>query len=309
MCIKCALPYLSPYVTSNAFLQYLALQVLPVLDNVAAAAGPEAQGIDLEVLQLVAELTPSVTPTSVAHPIDVAACQVEIFSKLLQYLTLPPEDLEGAGDAVEPNLQFTHIESLLFAFHQLGKHNADVLSDDAKLKDLKLRLQYLARGVQNYTKKLKESLSGLKKAALQEEENLIKAVALKSTTNINTIIKDLFHIPPSFKTSVALSWTKPASKTPVKLGVSITPSVAAKEPAATPDAENGAAVVGKRKAIEAPEGSAPKVDKKERQIYAPPSGKFSGNNRGNYNKPVRGRGGFGGRGRGRGNRFAKRYSQ
>lgn len=37
-------------------------------------------------------------------------------------------------------------------------------------------------------------------------QNKIKVVALKITSNINTLIKDLFHSPPAYKATITLSW-------------------------------------------------------------------------------------------------------
>ena len=37
-------------------------------------------------------------------------------------------------------------------------------------------------------------------------QNKFKVVALKVTSNINGLIKDLFHNPPSYKCIVNLSW-------------------------------------------------------------------------------------------------------
>ena len=77
-------------------------------------------------------------------------------------------------------------------------------------------MQYLARGTQAYIKSLREAL---KDADLKSEENKIRAVALKTTSNINTMIKDLFHTPPSYKSTVSLSWKPQAgSATTVSLG-------------------------------------------------------------------------------------------
>lgn len=42
-------------------------------------------------------------------------------------------------------------------------------------------------------------------------QNKLKVLALKTTTNINTLIKDLFHNPPSYKNMITLSW-KPTVK-------------------------------------------------------------------------------------------------
>ncbi|KAI1296737.1 Apoptosis inhibitor 5 [Halotydeus destructor] len=304
MCIKSALPYLSPYVTSNLYAQYLTLQVVPQLNRVVEVMSTDAPGIDLEIVQLLAELTPSVHPTNTAKPIDLPACQEAEFKKLLEYIPLPPLD---AGDSVEePSLQLTHVESLLFAFHQFGKHNAEFLNDETKLKDFKLRLQYLARCVQNYSKKLKESLELAKKTkdALQTDENKMRLVALKTTNNISTLIRDLFHTPPSFKSQVTLSW-KPIARA-IVLPTSKVKEVKPDEPEV---ASNGAAKPPpKRKPIEAPEGSVTKVQKKvEKEVYAPPSGKFSGTTRGGFPYVApRGRGGFI-RGTNRG-RYSKRFN-
>lgn len=71
------------------------------------------------------------------------------------------------------------------------------------------RLQFFARGVQGYMKKLRESLQGKNAEELKSEENRIKVTALRTTSNINTLIRDLFRNPPSFKASVTLSF-KPA---------------------------------------------------------------------------------------------------
>lgn len=41
---------------------------------------------------------------------------------------------------------------------------------------------------------------------LKTEENQIKVTALKTTSNISILIRDLFHSPPSFKSKIQLSW-------------------------------------------------------------------------------------------------------
>ena len=51
------------------------------------------------------------------------------------------------------------------------------------------RLQYFAQGCQVYIKQLRLSLQGKTGPALQEKENKIKIVALRTTSNINAVIK------------------------------------------------------------------------------------------------------------------------
>lgn len=275
MCIKSVAPFLSQFVTANGYVQYICTQVLPVLDRlitVMSACGVPT--VESDILQTLAELVQSVHPSNTSKPIDVKQCHAALFQKLLQFLPSPPTE---AGDSVvePPAVHLRNTESLLFAFHQLGKHETtDLLNNDALVKDLKLRLQFLARGVQNETKKVREELDAAKKAkeSMQSEENKERLIGLKSSNNIQAIIRDLFHTPPSFKASVSLSW-KPATKPGAKVSVSDT-TTKAKE--AKSETENGAGAP-KRKAVEAPAAS---VAKKEREVYAPPTGKFT--SRGSY---------------------------
>ncbi|KAI2559490.1 API5 isoform 10, partial [Pan troglodytes] len=140
----------------------------------------------------------------------------KLFDKLLEYMPLPPEEAENGENAgnEEPKLQFSYVECLLYSFHQLGRKLPDFLTaklNAEKLKDFKIRLQYFARGLQVYIRQLRLALQGKTGEALKTEENKIKVVALKITNNINVLIKDLFHIPPSYKSTVTLSW-KPVQK-------------------------------------------------------------------------------------------------
>ena len=75
------------------------------------------------------------------------------------------------------------------------------------LKEFKTRLQYFALGIQGYIRKLREFLAGKSTAELNTKENKLKSTALKSVTNINSLIKDLFHSPPSYKTKIIVSWS------------------------------------------------------------------------------------------------------
>jgi len=282
MCVKYAASHFSPFVTSNAYVNYFCLALLPNLDTLAL----ETPGIDLEILQYLAEIVASVQPTNQVTPLNLTLCQEQIFARLLLLLPLPPTD--GMPED-EPSLQLTHVESILYAFHQISKHNSDfITANEERLKDLKLRLQFLARGVQSYIKKLRESLSTASKGtgdANDSEENKLKLIALKTTTNINSLIRDLFHTPPSFKTTLHLSW-KPVTKSVGGQKTSVEPITTVVSPSSR---------TGKRKAIEAP--SSDPQTKKERKFYAPPTGKFSASSR-----PFRGGGGF----RGRGSSFAPR---
>ncbi|XP_041652575.1 apoptosis inhibitor 5 [Cheilinus undulatus] len=276
-CTRQALPLFSKNVHSTRFVTYFCEHVLP---NLSALTSPVAElDIQLEVLKLLAEMSPFCGDME-----KLEANLNMLFTKLLEYMPLPPEEVENGENPAneEPKLQFSYVECLLFAFHQLGKKLPDFLIDkvDAeRLKDFKIRLQYFARGLQVYIRQLRVALQGKTGDALKTEENKIKVVALKITNNINVLIKDLFHNPPSFKSTVTLSW-KPVQKSE---------AVAPKRPSGEEMGSGGST----KKQI------SPQHRRDARQIYNPPSGKYSASI-GNFNYE---RGGFrGGRGRGFGSR-------
>lgn len=55
-------------------------------------------------------------------------------------------------------------------------------------------------------------LNGKSEGDLKSDENKLKVVALKTTSNINTLIKDLFHSPPATKAVTTLSWKTPSQE-------------------------------------------------------------------------------------------------
>ncbi|KAM6157690.1 apoptosis inhibitor 5 isoform 1-T1 [Rhynchocyon petersi] len=278
-CTRQAVPLFSKNVHSTRFVTYFCEQVLPNLSSLTTPV--EGLDIQLEVLKLLAEMS------SFCGDMEKLETNLrKLFDKLLEYMPLPPEEAENGENAgnEEPKLQFSYVECLLYSFHQLGRKLPDFLTaklNAEKLKDFKIRLQYFARGLQVYIRQLRLALQGKTGEALKTEENKIKVVALKITNNINVLIKDLFHIPPSYKSTVTLSW-KPVQK--VELG----------QKRANEDTTSGSP----------PKKSTAGPKRDARQIYNPPSGKYS-SNLGNFNYEQRGafRGSRGGRGWGaRGNR-------
>ncbi|MGH0133128.1 UNVERIFIED_CONTAM: hypothetical protein FKN15_021932 [Acipenser sinensis] len=253
-CTRQAVPLFSKNVHSTRFVTYFCEHALP---NLSTLTSPVAElDIQLEVLKLLAEMSPFCG--------DMEKLEVnltKLFDKLLEYMPLPPEEAENGENSgsEEPKLQFSYVECLLFGFHQLGKKLPDFLTDKLnaeRLKDFKIRLQYFARGLQVYIRQLRAALQGKTGVALKTDENKIKVVALKITNNINVLIKDLFHNPPSYKSTVTLSW-KPVQK---------------------------AEAAGQKRSTseDTPSSSPPKkptlLPKRDaRQIYNPPSGKYSGN--------------------------------
>uniref|UniRef100_A0A8C4DXK8 Apoptosis inhibitor 5 n=1 Tax=Dicentrarchus labrax TaxID=13489 RepID=A0A8C4DXK8_DICLA len=245
-CTRQALPLFSKNVHSTRFVTYFCEHVLP---NLSALTSPVAElDIQLEVLKLLAEMSPF------CGDMEKLEANVNmLFTKLLEFMPLPPEEVENGENSAneEPKLQFSYVECLLFSFHQLGKKLPDFLLDkvDAeRLKDFKIRLQYFARGLQVYIRQLRVALQGKTGDALKTEE---------VTTTINLTLIDLFHNPPSFKSTVTLSW-KPVQKSE---------AVAPKRPSGEEMGSGGST----KKQI------SPQPRRDARQIYNPPSGKYSSN--------------------------------
>nr|QMS47769.1 apoptosis inhibitor-5-like protein [Fimbriaphyllia ancora] len=295
-CAKQAIPYFVKGASAQTFFSYLVERVLPKLNELVASDGED---IKLEMLKLCAEMSPhGLTDENVKSAIE------PIYNLLLEYMPLPPGDEEEktSEENAEPKLQFSYVECLIFTFHQLAKKNPEFLTDTSaaeRFKDFRLRLQYFAQGCQVYIKQLRLSLQGKTGPTLQEDENKIKIVALRTTSNINALIKDLFHNPPSFKSSITLSW-KPPAKNQSSL------------PASTKDDKN-TIVDEKRKRAGItpitfdlpPETKSPKRSKSNTiTVYTPP-GRRTGASNGvvkGQSMPDgnRGRGGFRGRNQGRG---------
>ncbi|XP_073245852.1 apoptosis inhibitor 5-like [Porites lutea] len=295
-CARQAIPYFVKGASAQTFFTYIVEGVLPKLNELVASDGEDTK---LDMLKLCAEMSPhGLTDENIKAAIE------PIYNLLLEYMPLPPgeEEEKSSDQNSEPKLQFSYVECLIFAFHQLAKKNPEFLTDTTaaeRLRDFRLRLQYFAQGCQVYIKQLKLSLQGKTGPALQEEENKIKVVALRTTSNINSLIKDLFHNPPSFKSSVTLSWKSPA-KTQMPTVVS-------------PKEERDTLVDEKRKRAGItpikfdlpPETKSAKKSKSNTiSVYTPP-GRRSGASNGvlkgqSMPEGNRGRGGFRGRNRGRG---------
>ncbi|CAE1231331.1 Apoptosis inhibitor 5,Apoptosis inhibitor 5 homolog,Apoptosis inhibitor 5-B,Apoptosis inhibitor 5-A [Acanthosepion pharaonis] len=278
-CIKQSLPLFSKNVHSKTFVGYMCDQVIPVMSELACV--DEGTNVQLEMLKLFAEIS------EFAGELEDIEERVErVYEKLIEYMPLPPsdenDDISGESTSEEHKLQFSYVECLMYTFHQLGRKYPNFLSDESnadRLKDFRLRLQYFARGVQVYIKQLRTALQGKTGETLKTDENKIKVMALKITSNINILIKDLFHNPPAYKSVVTLSWKPIHTKSnPASIGV-------------------------KRNSSDGSEyGTNRKSPKQDRALYAPPGGKYSQKagtfpqaNRGGWQQQ---RGGFGGFARG-----------
>jgi len=298
-CANQALPYFSATVKSTKFMEQIVMKMLPHYYLLPELTGQEVSVQD-QVCKLAAELAVFMDKLS-----DPATAASNVFDRLIDYMPLAPASEDGSLTEV-PSIEFTKVECLMFAFHSIGRQDETFLkADEERLKDFRSRLQYLARGVQGYIKKLKEFLAKPPAGASPEDKKL-KQVALRTNENIQAMIRDLFHSPPIYKATISLSF-KP--KTDAKNGVAVktsnAPKAGEKRKPITFSSSGGGGLGGKkrqlymdsvgqdnrggngsRKARAQVSSYKPSKSARPSGHYAPPGGKFSGkirDRRGSWN--------------------------
>lgn len=134
--------------------------------------------------------------------------------------------------------------------------------------------------ISSYVKKLQEDIKGNKPSDPKTEEEKLKIIGLKTTSNIQTLIRDLFHSPPSFKSVVRLSWVTPKPKNLIK--VAAADAVEEKTPA--PGAKRHAPITFSNGDAEDTRGAKQAKGNNGQQMYSPPGGKFSSKFKGGNQK-------------------------
>jgi len=174
-CATHALPYFSASVPSTAFAEYLICKVLPHYYQLSDIPGADTK---TALCKLTAEMCLHLG--KLTNPGEAAK---NVFDRLIDYMPLPPVNEDGSV-APSPSLEFTKVEALMFAFHRICRQAPTFLTEDEeRLKDFKLRLQYLARGVTGYIGKLREFLktAGTKaKPADGQDDVKVKHIALRT---------------------------------------------------------------------------------------------------------------------------------
>lgn len=239
-CTSHTIPLLSQYNRASEYINYICSEILAHLKSLS--------GHELNVLQALAEMSPFIHGSDVPDQIDLEKCQKIVYDKLIEYMPLPSwtsaaEKEASSGTATEPSeatdqamteetntddarlreeqrskskevdFQFTHIEYLIYTFHQFCRIKPEFFTDDLQ-NNIKLRLSYLSLGCTKYMELLSAQLRGVRNSEdLKKEENKLRSVALRTTKNISQIIKDLLKKPPQFKASVVLSCKPLASAT------------------------------------------------------------------------------------------------
>lgn len=113
---------------------------------------------------------------------------------------------------------------------------------------------------------------------MKNEENQIAATALKTTSNISALIRDLFHSPPSYKATIQLSWVQPKTRPKIQAVASVKPAVAETPAAVTVGSKRHAPITFENGSKAEGPAKGPKQAKTSNggQVYSPPSGKYSG---------------------------------
>ncbi|XP_044735312.1 apoptosis inhibitor 5 [Chrysoperla carnea] len=260
LAVNAALPYLSSSVDSNAFMRYMCEQVLPHLEEMESLENGES--VQVAILRQLAELA---TYTTNYEKVDESI--ESLFKKLLIYMPAPPTN--GDLDTF-PKQEFSFVECLLYAFHKLARFSPQFLTnDEERLKDFKLRLQYFARGLQGCIKKLNEKLSSDESLKKEKQPNEL----LQMTSNINTLIKDIFRSPPIYKANITLSWKDAdatSNKTVVKTAPETNGTSVNRQKRHTPitfDSDSSPNKISR--------GNGKPTSSEQQKIYTPPSGKYS----------------------------------
>merc|ERR1712110_1251971 len=185
------------------FADFLCNKVMP-------AFGSLEDTIQTQILKLLAEVC--MFTGTLQKPLEAT----QAIYKLL--MDAVPHQPETATDETD-DFEFTKLECLLFAFHTVASQAPTFLTENPDLlKDFKTRLQYFALAIQGYIRKLDEFIKNKTKIELQKEENQVRVVAHRSAKNISTVIKDLFKIPPSYKSRIVVSWRPPNDKVALAAG-------------------------------------------------------------------------------------------
>lgn len=282
-CVNQALPFFSSKIESTEFVKYTCEKLFPLeFWHLIGAADDDQTQIQLKVLKVFAELCTH------CGALDNAKDKIEaVFNVLMEFLPPPPEDMNET-----PLILFSHVECLLYSIHALGKQCPEYLSfkdEEIKLKDFRARLQYLARRTQGYVKKLQTDIKEETVNPKTDEEK-IKIIGLKTTSNIQTLIRDLYH--PSYKSVINLSWVNEKGKTSTNSQVK-----------KTNEQQESTNSTSRKRPISFPKKDGGSSHKQAKQMYSPPSGKFSSrfntstqnSNKGNNNKFNNFRGKFRGR--------------
>lgn len=143
----------------------------------------EDDNLKFEILKSLAELSLSYLGLGTSGTSQENRCTTNeldiLFNRLVEYLPKPEltETTETKNGGEDQKFNFSYVECLLFAFHAIGRYHEAYLTaaeetTKERARDFRLRLQYFAKGTQNYIKELRNSLLSASAIANQENEEV-----------------------------------------------------------------------------------------------------------------------------------------
>ncbi|VVC28937.1 Hypothetical protein CINCED_3A007879 [Cinara cedri] len=240
-CLDFAIPFFSGHVESTKFIVY----VCELLNRYILIKDNDKQFI---ILKSLAESAPYCG--KLMNPEAVVG---QVYQALLDLVTVPENDTIKKVE----DMDLHRVEALLYTFHKLGKQCPDFLSKDAeRQKEFKKKLLYIGTCTQTFVKIVRQDLKEKGEDDVKNDPAVEKKLeGLRLACNINTLIKELFNIPPRFKATISLSWLGGATKSKL---AQIVQEGKKHEPII---------VDGKTKRIDGSNNS--------QQLYQPPKDKFS----------------------------------
>jgi hypothetical protein len=111
-------------------------------------------------------------------------------------------------------------------------------------------------------------------------------MGLKTTSNIQTLIRDLFHSPPSFKSVVNLSWVQPKTKKLIKANLTAEKNGDSKTETSAPVKRHAPITFDNDESEVRPAKQQKRNNSNNgngQKMYTPPGGKFSSKFKGGNN--------------------------
>ncbi|VDP77153.1 unnamed protein product [Echinostoma caproni] len=272
----------SKNVHATELFNYLLQKVIPVMTKIPNELADDR----LSLLRAMAEFSTHHGPALSAISItELTTHMTALFDTLVHFLPEIPTtesgakvtESEKANESETPEklafpagLKFSELECLLYVACQLGRcrpqfyggfsteeerETPEVLEGIARLKLVRPRLQYLGQVAHEYA----QSIAGNLTENGQSEDNKTKVFAHRVVTNIQNLVRNFFHNPPAFKTSIILSWLQPL--TPISPG--------SKRPASV--------------SLDTDTKQGPGAARKEQPRYVPPAGQWSRGDRFGWN--------------------------
>lgn len=232
LCAKQTQPFLSIFNRASEYVNYICLKILPHLESL------EANGTDLTVLQVLAEMSPNLHTDDIPTLLNLEECHKSVHKKLMEFLPMPEVKLinldepanasavdsgaakEGAAPASDDPAAAKPEELAVAAATPAGA-TGEKKSDEndfqfTKIEFLMYTLMQLDRlkpelyteAMQAESRKQLQHLSnGCKKYTDALESQLKKSgtdqdlrrVALRTTKNISAMIIGLFRRPVDFR--------------------------------------------------------------------------------------------------------------